>query len=127
MPKGQKPDGTVAGSTKRLASRFYQIKTGHCLSGQYLHWTENRPTPQCWWCQYQNQTREHLFKVCPEWKAQREILWAEVLKETRRGKSRWKIRDLLADGRRTQAVLDFLSATDVGRRVPAEEDTVSEV
>ena len=26
-----------------------------------------------------------------------------------------------------QAVLDFLSATDVGRRVPAEEDTVSEV
>jgi len=23
MPKGQRPDGTVAGSTKRLASRFY--------------------------------------------------------------------------------------------------------
>jgi len=37
MLKGQRPDGTVAGSTKRLASRFYQVKTGHCLTKQYLH------------------------------------------------------------------------------------------
>jgi len=37
MPKSQKPDGAVAGSSKRLASRFYQIKTGHCLTGQYLN------------------------------------------------------------------------------------------
>ena len=61
--KSQKPDGAVAGSTKRLASRFYQIKTGHCLTGQYLNWTNNRSTPQCLWCQYPNQRREHLFKV----------------------------------------------------------------
>jgi len=53
LPKGQRPDGTAAGSTKRLASRFYQLKTGHCLTGQYLNWTKNRPTPQCWWCRYQ--------------------------------------------------------------------------
>jgi len=33
MPKSQGPDGTVAGSTKRLASRFYQLKTGHCRTG----------------------------------------------------------------------------------------------
>jgi len=33
VPKSQRPDDTVAGSTKRLASRFYQLKTGHCLSG----------------------------------------------------------------------------------------------
>jgi len=85
-------------------------------------------TPQCWWCRYQNQTREHLFKVCPEWKAQQKILWVEVRKETGRWKDRWKIRDLLADERCSRAVLDFLTSTDVGRRVPAEEeDTVSEV
>jgi len=47
--------------------------------------------------------------------------------ETGKLRGRWKIRDLLADGRCSQAVLDFLSATDMGRRVPAEEDTVSEV
>jgi len=62
MPKSQKPDGVVAGSTKRLASRFYQIKTGHCLTGQYLNWTKSRATPQCW-CRYPHQTREPLQGV----------------------------------------------------------------
>jgi len=32
------------------------------------------------------------------------------------------VQDLLADGRCSQAVLDSLSATDVGRRVPRDED-----
>jgi len=127
MPESQRPDGTVAGGIKRIASWFYQTKTWHCLTGQYLNWTKNRATPQCWWCRYPNQTREHLFKVCPEWKAQQKILWAEVRKETGEGKDRWKIRNLLADERCGRAVLDFLSTTDVGRRVPAEEDGVSEV
>ena len=43
-------------------------------------------------------------------------------KETGRWKSRWKIRDLLADKRCGQAVLDFLTATDVGRLVPPVEE-----
>jgi len=43
MPDSQKPDGAVANSTKRLAPRFYQLKTGHCLTGQYLNWTTSRP------------------------------------------------------------------------------------
>ena len=117
-----RPDGTVARSTKRLALRFYQLKTGHCLTGQYLNWTKNRPTPQCWWCRYRTQTRDHPFKECPERKTQQKILWAEVKKETGRWKDRWKVRDLPADGRCSQAVLGFLSSTDVGRRVPGEED-----
>jgi len=128
MPKSQRLDGMVAGSTKRLASRFYQLKTGHCLTGQYLNWTKNRPTPQCWWCRYRMQTRDHLFKECPEWKPQQKILWAEVKKETGRWRDRWKIRDLLAGVRCSRAVLDSLSSTDVGSLVPAEEeDAVSVV
>jgi len=86
MPQSQRPDGTVAGSNKRLASRFYQLKTGHCLTGQCLSWTKNRPTPQCWWCRYRTQTRDHLFKECPKWKLQQKILLAEAKKET----GRWK-------------------------------------
>jgi len=46
-----------------------------------------------------SQTRDHLFTVCPEWRAQQKILWAEVLKETMKRKSRWWIRDLLVDER----------------------------
>jgi len=99
MPKRQKPDGAVAGSTKRLASRYYQLKTGHARTGQCLHWAKVRPDAQGWWCKCPSQTRDHLFKVCPEWKMQQKILWAEVLKETKRWKSRWTVRDLLADGR----------------------------
>jgi len=126
MPESHKPDGTVAGSTKRLASRVYQLKTGHCRTGQYLHWAKVCPTAQCWWCRCPLQTRDHLFKVCPEWKMQQNILWAEVLKETKKWKSRWTVQDLLADGMCAQAVLDFLSSTDVGRLVlPLEEEGCS--
>ena len=66
--------------------------------------------------------------MCPEWKAQQKILWAVVRKETGTWEDRWKIRDLLADERCIRAMLDFLTSTDVGRRVPAEEvEAVSEV
>ena len=43
------------------------------------------------------------------------------------GKTRFKIRDLLADKRCSQVVLDFLCTTDVGRLVPAEEDAGCEM
>jgi hypothetical protein len=106
----------LAGSTKRLASRFYQVETGHCPTGQYLEWTRNQPTAVCWWCPYRVQTWEHVFKNCPEWKPQQKVLWAEVREETGRGRDRFKMRDLLADTRYSRAVLDFLSTTDVGRK-----------
>jgi len=99
MPSRQRPDITVAGSFERFASRFSQLKTGHCLIGQRLQWTKNRPTAQCWWCRCQTQTRDRLSKVFPERKAQQKMLWAEVRKESRRGKDRFMIQDLLADGR----------------------------
>jgi len=44
------------------------------------------------------------------------------LKETGRWKNRRRIRDLFADRRCSQAVLDFLPMTDVGRMVPAVEE-----
>jgi hypothetical protein len=84
MPHEQRPDKVVAGSSKRLVSRFYRLKTGHCLTGQYLEWRGDRPTA------------------------------AEVQKESGRGKDRFKVRDLLADTRCSQPVLDFLSTTDLG-------------
>jgi len=82
------------------------------------------PVPDC-------QSRDHLLKSCLEWKTQQKVMWEKVKKETGRWKSRWKIRDLFADPRCSQAVLDFLASTQVGRRVPTpeeeEEDAQSEV
>jgi len=39
-----------------------------------------------------------------------------------RGKWRWRAHELFADQRCSQALLDFLTATDVGRIVPPAEE-----
>jgi len=70
-----RPDPGQSGSKSGL---FYQLKTSHCLTGQYL-------------------------------------AWAEVRRETGRGKDQFDIRDLFADERCSRPILDFLSTTDVGR------------
>jgi len=41
MPSRQKHDIAVAGSSKMLALRFYQLEMGNCFAGQYL---KNQPT-----------------------------------------------------------------------------------
>ena len=71
---------------------------------------------------YKIQTREHMFKNCPQWKSQQKTLWAAVLEETKklpgptRGRGRTKIAELFADERCSQAILDFLATTGVGRK-----------
>jgi len=59
-----------------------------------------------------------LFKVCPEWKPQQKILWAEVWKKTGRGKSWFTIRGLFANTRFKQAVLDLFSTMGCGKAGP---------
>src|SRR3978361_921106 len=89
-PREQRPDKAGAGSSKKLASSFYQLKTGHCLTGQYLEW-RNQPTARCWWCIYRTQTRDHLFKNCPRWKPQQKTLWVEVRKRKRSVQGPWPL------------------------------------
>jgi hypothetical protein len=127
LPREQRPNRVVERCPKRLASRFYQLKTGHCLTGQYLKWSKSCSTAGCGWCSCRVQTREHLFKNCPRWKPQQKILWAEVRRATGRGKNRFKIRDLFADERCTRPILDFLRTTEVGRRTgPRDEERAGE-
>jgi len=75
-----------------------------------------------WWCASGTQTRDHLIMECAEWRDQQKIFWAEVRKETWRWKSRWNVRDLLADKRCSRAVLDVRSTADVRRLVSALAD-----
>jgi hypothetical protein len=116
MPKELRLSKIVDRSAKRLAGRFYQLNTGHCLTGQYLQWTKSRSAAKCEWCFYKTQTREHLLKNCPRWEPQQKILWAEVRKATGGGRNRFKIRDLFGEERCTRPILDFLRSTEVGRR-----------
>ena len=55
-------------------------------------------------------------------KDQQAQLWARVKKETRKGKRKWRVRDLMADERCSPAVLDFLRTTYVGRVAPLVEE-----
>ena len=111
----QKPNAAVAPPNKKLAARFYQLKSGHCLTGQYLQWATRRPDAKCWWCNCKSQTREHLFKNFTQWKSQQKTLLAVVSEETGRGKDRFKISELFADERCSKAILDFPATTEVGR------------
>jgi len=65
MPKSLKPDSVVADCTKRLAWRYYQLKTGHARTGQHLHWAKVRLTAQCWWCERPSQTRDQPLQGVP--------------------------------------------------------------
>jgi hypothetical protein len=130
LPSKQRPDRTVAGSSKRLASRFYQLKTGHCLTGQHLSWTQSRPSAQCSWCPYRMQTWEHVFKNCPRWKIQRKVPWAKVRERPGGGRTGLQYGTSLpmTGAARLYWTCHFLSTTDVGRLdpSPAEEDAQNE-
>ena len=50
---------------KELASRFFQLWSGHAMIAPFLkekfRWVE---PDSCWWCSGGRQSREHLFKEC---------------------------------------------------------------
>jgi len=55
LRKKGKPDSTPAGAEKRTAARFYQLKSGHALTGSvYLKSMDNRPVDNCRWCDPEN-------------------------------------------------------------------------
>ena len=128
---------------KSLASRFFQLASGHAFIAPFLRykfgWVES---DQCWWCDGGRQSRDHLFKECRTWKDQIRKLWKKVGEasgeSTRRNKDKHKSKKrgwgfglwdsggmvrpgncsmnrLFGDPRFTTAVLDFLEETDVGK------------
>jgi ribonuclease HI len=120
--KRMQPDPTPAKASKAVASRYYQLRTGHALIGPYLKKIGKRASDACWWCDRGvKQSREHLLKSCKKWKSQQAILWAEVRKKTKKRKGQVQISELFAEEKYSPAVLDFLRSTDVGRTVPRED------
>ena len=130
---------------KALASRFFQLASGHAMTAPFLKekfkWTDS---DICWWCSRGRQTREHLFKECSAWKEEIRKLWKEVGEATIEqgrwtGKSMYKgkkgfglgvklggdqrargpgntsVGTLLADERCIPAVLSFLADTRCGQ------------
>ena len=126
---------------KELASRFFQLSSGHAMIAPFLRekfgWTES---DSCWWCSGGRQSRKHLFKECRTWKEEIRTLWKEVgdasgisgrgeLGSVYKGRKGFcfgiereqthpgncTVGRLMADPRFTVAVLKFLADTGVGK------------
>ena len=126
---------------KELASRFFQLSSGHAMIAPFLKekfgWTESGA---CRWCSGGRQSREHLSKECKTWKGEIRTLWKEVGEASGDSRSEapgsiykgnkafcfgmeksqvrpgdCSVSRLFADPRFSEAVLKFLSNTGVGK------------
>jgi hypothetical protein len=80
---------------------------------------------KCWWCGHEYQTRDHLFKWCKRWKQEQKRLWVNgqegekgyegVEKVLKKPKISLPMSHVFAEEYCAQALLDFLSCTDVGK------------
>ena len=129
---------------EKLASRFFQLASGHAMIAplkEKLRWIRSNI---CWWCGSGRQTREHLFKERLTWKKDTRELWEEVgeatvMEKETIGRNRYKgrkgfyvgrqggghnaalgpgstpIRVLMSDEKCIPAVLRFLDKTGCGK------------
>jgi len=80
---------------------------------------------KCWWCGHEYQTRDHLFKWCKRWKQEQKRLWIDrqegengyegIEKVMKKPKISLPKSLVFAEEKCSQALLDFLFYTDVGR------------
>jgi hypothetical protein len=129
MPNSQRPDGTVTGSTKRLVSRLYQVKTGHCHTGRISPMGEGPPQCSVLVVPVPDADEGPRLQGVPRMEGAAEDTVGGDAEEDGEEEepvdgpgsaSRWEMR---AGG------ADFLSSPDVGKLVPPleEDDARSEV
>jgi hypothetical protein len=122
-PSKQDPQVSIA--EKPLARRFYQLKTGHAITASYLYRIKRSSTENCWWCNAAKQDIDHLFFECRKWVKQRRTLYSDLAREKierpRMSEDRPKNR-LFNTPKAVKPILDFLKATDIGRRPRDDEE-----
>jgi hypothetical protein len=118
MPLGWGLDRTAARASKRLASRYYQLKTGHAPIGTYLHRIKARDSPECRTCGEPWETVHHILFECRGRRRPRRTLYkglidagvplptaAEEAPEAR----------LFSEPKATAALLQFVANADLFR------------
>lgn len=118
MPRGWGLDRVAARAPKRLASRYYQLKTGHAPIGAYYHRIKARDSPECRACGGLRETVSHILFECRERQRARQALYkglvearvplptaAEDAPEAR----------LFSEPKATTALLQFVSDADLFR------------
>ena len=116
-PPGGKLRKVLARMRKEVASRFYQLLSGHAATAEHLMRVGQAPNSRCWWCgSGERQSQYHLFVKCRRWGPEIRRLWKRVERDCEWGGSRVpSVHFLFRDARATPAVLDFLEDTRVGK------------
>jgi hypothetical protein len=71
-PEHQKPDPAAMTTTKLIATRYFQLKTTHTLTGTHLKRIKTVDDDRCSWCNNgERQTVQHLLKDCKRWRQER--------------------------------------------------------
>jgi hypothetical protein len=120
-------------ATKRLSSRFFQLKIGHAITATYLKRIQKLDNTRCWWCSERQQTVEHQFFNCKRWRKQRKKFFEEKVKlglSKPRNKDKNDKNDknkLFNNLHAYNAILAFLDAIDIGLRVNNNEREEQEI
>ncbi|EED13568.1 hypothetical protein TSTA_098250 [Talaromyces stipitatus ATCC 10500] len=132
MPRGWSLDPLAGKAPKRLASRYYQLKTGHAPIGTYLHRIGRRESLECQACKEPHETVRHVLFECRGRRTGRKVLY-RVLKKagvplpTAAEESPWA--RLFAEPRATQGLLQFVAEANLfhDKEQTAREAEISDV
>ena len=114
-PPGGKIRQELRAAKKDVAGRYYQLMSGHVATAPHLRRVGQAISDECWWCDTgQRQTRLHLFSSCRRWTPQIRDLWLRIDAATGGGPRAPMVRRLFRP-EATEAVLDFIRDTGVGR------------
>lgn len=114
--RGWQLDPVAAAAPKNLASRLFQMKTGHAAVGTYLHQIQAREEATCQGCRAPSETVHHLLFECRRWRSQRSKLYGALEKVGVAKPSAAEDHPegrLLSEPKATKPLLEFLSVTDV--------------
>ena len=109
-------DPLVAAAPKHLASRYFQLKSGHAATGTYLHQIQAREDATCQGCGSSKETVHHFLFECRQWRHQRNRLYKDletdgVMRPTTA--EEYPQGRLLGEPKATRALLQFLASTSV--------------
>ena len=116
MPRGWALDRAAGKAPKRLASRYYQLKTGHAPIGSYLHRIGTRDSPECRACGALQETTSHILFECRRRSGPRKVLYRELIDARvplpTAAEDAPEAR-LFSEPKATPALLHFLSSVDL--------------
>ena len=114
-PPGGKIRQELRATGKEVAGRYYQLLSGHAATAPHLRRIGQATSDECWWCDTgQRQTRLHLFSRCRRWIPQIRDLWLRIDAAVGGGPRAPTVRRVFRP-EATEAVLDFIRNTSVGR------------